>query len=93
MAAMALGFTMPDGLEPALYAFTFLPPRIFAKAWLIWERLLFSTQTKSNFFFIFVKYNFSQITRICTDFFTWQSEEYDSQNSFKTRGRSPLLFF
>ena len=53
MAAMALGFTTPDGLLPALYASTVEPPSIFANAWLIWLRLLFSMQTKRIFFFIF----------------------------------------
>src|SRR6188768_832388 len=55
MAAIALGFTIPLGLLPALYASTFSPPSIFAKAWLICERLLFSTQTKRSFFFIVCK--------------------------------------
>src|SRR5438876_6600858 len=47
MASIALGFTQPEGREPALAAST-CSPCMRAKASAIWLRLVFSTQTKSN---------------------------------------------
>src|SRR5688572_25306403 len=52
IAATAFGFTTPEGFDPALYADTSSPPWIFAKAWAIWLRLLFSIQTNKIFFFM-----------------------------------------
>jgi hypothetical protein len=52
IAAIAFGFIIPDGFDPELNASTFPSPYILAKASLIWLRLLFSTQTKSIFFFM-----------------------------------------
>src|SRR5947207_2921863 len=50
MAATALGFTRPDGREPALNASTLPAPWTRANASAIWLRFEFSTQTKSTRF-------------------------------------------
>src|SRR5882724_12458326 len=58
---MAFGFITPPGLLPALQASTLLPPSILVNAWLIWLRLLFSTQTKSIFIFSIVNADFKHL--------------------------------
>src|SRR5262249_38493148 len=50
MASIALGFTRPEGREPALCASTFPAPCIRANASAIWLRFEFSTQTKMTRF-------------------------------------------
>jgi hypothetical protein len=45
MASIALGFTLPLGLDPALSARTWSLPWILANASAIWDRLEFSTHT------------------------------------------------
>jgi len=47
----------PEGEEPALKASTVSLPSILAKASLIWERLLFSTQTNNIFFLALIERN------------------------------------
>jgi hypothetical protein len=62
MAAIAFGFTMPEGLDPALNASTSFPPNILAKAWLIWLLLLFSTHTNRILFFTEYFFDFRRIS-------------------------------
>jgi len=50
MAWMALGFTTPDGDEPALEASRTCRPWIFVNASAIWLRLEFSVHTNRTLF-------------------------------------------